>query len=171
MKHSKLTAGKKVQVTPESATGPSVLWIQKDDFCRISVFLFWIMKPLFDLLRNIFKMPVIWWPWMAGLPLINLSSVFFLPRTEAWVVLGTGLLAATIMTFVHARFGYVRLVGIGHFVWIPMLIWLVFRLEKIPEGTLFYTWLQALMLMDAVSLLIDIIDLVRYVRGDRSPRF
>ena len=108
---------------------------------------------------------------MAGLPLINLSSVFFLPRTEAWVVLGTGLLAATIMTVLHAKLGYVRLIGIGHFVWIPMLIWLVFRLDHLSEGTLFYGWLLTLMAMDTVSLLIDIVDLVRYLRGDRTPRF
>jgi hypothetical protein len=131
----------------------------------------WSMKPLFDFVRNIFKTPVVWWPWMAGLPLINLSSVFFLPRTEAWVVLGTGLLAATIMTVLHAKLGYVRLVGIGHFVWIPMLIWLVFRLDRILEGTLFYGWLLTLIAMDTVSLLIDIVDLLRYLRGERTPRF
>ncbi len=108
---------------------------------------------------------------MAGLPLINLSSIFFLPRMEAWVVLGSGLLAATIMTVLHAKLGYVRLVGIGHFVWIPMLIWLVFRLDRIPEGTLFYGWLLTLIAMDTVSLLLDIADLVRYLRGDRTPRF
>ena len=108
---------------------------------------------------------------MAGLPLINLSSIFFLPRTEAWVVLGTGLMAATIMTVLHSKLGYVRLVGIGHFVWFPMLIWLVFRLDHLSKGTLFYGWLLTLMAMDAVSLLIDIVDLVRYLRGDRTPRF
>ncbi|HVN23422.1 MAG TPA: hypothetical protein VMT71_05585 [Syntrophorhabdales bacterium] len=129
------------------------------------------MKPLGDFVRNIFKTPMVWWPWMAGLPLINLSSIFFLPRTEAWVVLGTGLLAATIMTVLHAKLGYVRLVGIGHFVWIPMLIWLVFRLDHIPEGTLLCNWLLILIAMDTVSLLIDIVDLVRYLLGDRTPRF
>jgi hypothetical protein len=108
---------------------------------------------------------------MAGLPLINLSSIFFLPRTEAWVVLGTGLLAAAIMTVLHAKLGYVRLIGVGHFVWIPMLIWLLFRLDHIPEGTLFHGWLIALLAMNTVSLLIDIIDLVRYLRGARAPRF
>jgi hypothetical protein len=118
-----------------------------------------------------FKMPVIWWPWMAGLPLINLSSIFFLPRTEAWVVLGTGLLAATIMTVLHAKLGYVRLLGVGHFVWIPMLIWLVSRLDHIPEGTFFRGWILTLIAMDTVSLLLDIVDLVRYLRGDHTPRF
>jgi len=108
---------------------------------------------------------------MAGLPLINLSSIFFLPRMEAWVVLGTGLLAATIMTVLHAKLGYVRLVGIGHFVWIPMLIWLVFGLDHIQKGTLYYGWVLTLIAMDTVSLLIDIIDLIRYLRGDRNPRF
>jgi hypothetical protein len=129
------------------------------------------MKALVDLLRNIFKMPVIWWPWMAGLPLINLASIFFLPRTEAWVVLGTGLLAATIMTVLHAKLGYVRLVGIGHFVWIPMLIWLAVRLDHISEGTLFYDWLLTVIVMDTLSVFLDIVDLVRYLRGDRTPRF
>jgi hypothetical protein len=129
------------------------------------------MKALVDFLKNNFKMPMAWWPWMAGLPLINLSSIFFLPRTEAWVVLGTGLLAATIMTVLHAKLGYVRLLGIGHFVWIPMLIWLGFRLDNILEGTLFRGWILTLMAMNTVSLLLDIIDLIRYLRGDRAPRF
>jgi len=129
------------------------------------------MKALVDFLRNIFKMPVNWWPWMAWLPLINLASIFFLPRIEAWVVLGTGLLAATIMTVLHARLGYVRLVGIGHFVWIPMLLWIAVRLDHISEGTLFYGWLLTVIVMDTISVLLDIVDLVRYLRGDRTPRF
>jgi hypothetical protein len=129
------------------------------------------MDFLVDFIKNIFKMPKAWWPWMAGLPLINLSSVFFLPKIEAWVVLGTGLLAATIMTVLHAKLGYVRLIGIGHFVWIPMLIWLGFRLNHIPEGTLFRGWLFTLITMDIVSLMIDIVDLIRYLRGDRASRF
>jgi len=124
-----------------------------------------------DFARDIFRTPKAWWPWMAGLPLINLSSVFFLPKTEAWVVLGTGLLAATIMTTLHAKLGYVRLVGAGHFVWIPMLIWLGFRMDSIPAGTLFHGWLLIMMAMNTVSLLLDIVDFVRYLRGDRTPRF
>lgn len=108
---------------------------------------------------------------MAGLPLINLSSIFFLPKTEAWAVLGTGLLAATIMTVLHAKLGYVRLLGVGHFVWFPMLIWMVFRLDLIPRGTLFRGWILTLIAMDTLSLVIDIVDLVRYLRGDRAPRF
>ena len=129
------------------------------------------MKALVDILKNMFKMPMAWWPWMAGLPLMNLFSIFFLPRTEAWVVLGTGLLAATIMTALHAKLGYVRIVGIGHFVWIPMLVWLAFRLETIREDTLFRGWILSVMAMDTVSLLLDIMDLIRYLRGDRAPRF
>jgi hypothetical protein len=129
------------------------------------------MKALIDFVKNIFKTPMAWWPWMVALPVVNLSSIFFVPRTEAWVVLLTGLLAATIMTALHAKLGYVRLVGIGHFVWFPMLIWLGFRLDDIPEGTLFRGWILTLMAMDSLSLLLDTIDLIRYVRGDRTPRF
>lgn len=75
------------------------------------------------------------------------------------------------MTALHAKLGYVGLLGIGHFVWIPMLIWLVFRLDHIREGTLYYGWLLTLIAMDTVSLLIEIVDLVRHLRGERAPRF
>ena len=68
------------------------------------------------------------------------------------MVLGTGLLAATIMTFLHARLGYVRLLGVGHFVWLPMLIWLGFRLDSIPGNTLFRGWLYILINLDKASL-------------------
>jgi len=108
---------------------------------------------------------------MADLPLINLSSSFFLPRTEVWVVLGTGLLAATIMAALHAKLGYVRLIGIGHFVWIPMLIWLGFRLNHVPYGPLFRGWIYTLFAMNTLSLLLDTVDLISYLRGYRSPRF
>jgi len=129
------------------------------------------MKALFDFIRNMYKVPWGWWPWMTGLPLINLASVFFLPRIEATVVLVSGLLAATIMTVLHAKLGYVRLVGIGHFVWIPMLFWLCFRLAEIPSDTLFYDWLFTLIVMDSMSLLLDFVDFFRYLEGDRAPRF
>jgi len=66
-------------------------------------------ETLVDFLRNSSKIPKAWWLRMAGLLLINLSSIFFLPRTEAWVVLGSVLLAGTIMTVPHAKLGYVRL--------------------------------------------------------------
>ena len=75
------------------------------------------------------------------------------------------------MTALHTKLGYVRLVGIGHFVWLPMLIWLGFRLDNIPEGTLFKGWILTLIAMDTVSLLLDTIDLIRYLRGERAPRF
>ena len=129
------------------------------------------MKALFDFIKNMYRVPWVWWPWITGLPLINLASIFFLPRIEASLVLVTGLLAATIMTILHAKLGYVRLVGVGHFVWIPMLFWLGFRMAEIPTGTLFYGWLLTLMAMDSVSLLLDFVDFIRYLRGDRAPRF
>lgn len=129
------------------------------------------MKYVINFIKNMFKISPLWWPWMAGLPLINLASVFFLPRIEAIVVLITGITAATIMTILHTKLGYVRLVGIGYFVWIPMLIWLIFRLNYIREGTLFHVWLLILIGMDTVSLMFDIVYFFRYLRGERSSRF
>ena len=75
------------------------------------------------------------------------------------------------MTVLHAKLGYVLLVGVGHFVWIPMLFWLCFRLAEIPSDTVIYGWLLTLIVMDSLPLLLDFVDFVRYLRGDRAPRF
>jgi hypothetical protein len=44
-------------------------------------------------------------------------------------------------------------------------------MAEIPAGTLFYGWLLTLMVMDSVSLLLDFVEFVRYLNGDRAPRF
>jgi hypothetical protein len=66
--------------------------------------------------------------------------------------------------------GFVRLLGFGHFLWILMLPWLLFRLgEGVPE-TLFYNWILMVIYLNSFSLIIDVTDVIRYILGERTPQ-
>jgi hypothetical protein len=108
--------------------------------------------------------------WVAALGAVNLASVFFLDRPEGRVVLGGMLLGAIIQMAIFARQGFVRLLGIGHFHWFPMLYWLFSRLGEIRTESALFTWIALLLIFDGISLIIDVADVVKYIAGDREPQ-
>jgi hypothetical protein len=111
-----------------------------------------------------------WRIWFALLSFLNLlAPLFFLHRPEAWATLACYALAAAVMIPLHRRRGWVRLLGVGHFQWLLLLPWLVYRyLQTSPSGAL-RVWMLAVILVDAVCLVIDMVDVVRYMAGDRRP--
>ena len=111
-----------------------------------------------------------WRIWFWILVLANvIGPLFFLNRLEAWVILGAYALAGAVIFFLHRRFGWVRLLGLGHFPWLVVVPWLASRyLTTSPRGALGGLML-AIILIDGTSLIIDIVDVVRYLAGDRQP--
>ena len=120
-------------------------------------------------LKHILHMPLPWRIWVGFLYMTNVGAVFFLPGMEARVVLGGLLLAVFQQNIIFTRLGFVRLLGLGHFHWIAMLAWLVIRLDTIPVGTFLYRWVVAVIFCCGLSLVIDTVDVVRYLLGAREP--
>ncbi len=118
--------------------------------------------------RGLLQMPVFWQLWMMLLLTVNLViPLFFLKRIEARYVIGCPLLSMVLFSVLTAQFGFTRILGLGHLPWVPLLIYLWKRLEQFPWSTILGKWMRALILLDAMSLLIDAIDVVRYVLGER----
>jgi hypothetical protein len=125
------------------------------------------MKALFALPRDILTMPPLWVAWMALMILLNaIVPLFFLDTAEGAAVLATFMVAAGLMMALHRLKGFVRLLGIAHFVWLPLLGWLALNLAD--KSGFMRTWLIALIVVNGLSLAIDVIDVVRYLRGDRE---
>ncbi len=119
--------------------------------------------------KGMMKIPIHWRLWLALLVIVNLViPLFFLNRLEAQVVAGTLIASVILMTGLTALSGFTRLLGLGHILWIPLLYFLWMRLEQNPVDDLFGLWLRALMILNAASLIIDVIDVGRYIAGDRS---
>ena len=119
--------------------------------------------------KGIMSMPVGWQIWLLILVIHNMIvPLFYIGRTEAQVVFAAIMLSMGLMTFITARVGFTRLLGIGHILWIPMLFWLWSRLPQLPAADFYGLWLRSLITVNLISLVLDAVDVARYLAGDRS---
>ena len=78
------------------------------------------------------------------------------------------MIGGTLMSLLTARFGFTRILGLGHILWIPLVGWLAFRLGQIPADDAFGLWIRGVIVVNSLSLVIDGVDVVRYAAGDRK---
>ncbi len=126
---------------------------------------------MFGFFKAVLSMPgpiVVWVMFLFSVNLI--PALVFLETLEARVVLGGLMAGALLQTWIFSKKGFVRLLGLGHRVlWLPMVIWLGYRVPLAEPGSPFAYALIAILVVDSLSLTIDTIDVIRYVRGDRQP--
>ena len=107
--------------------------------------------------------------WVALLVAVNgLAPLFFITHGEARAVLLVFFAAIVLMAVIVHKVGFTRLMGVGHVLWLPLIIYLWARMGAFPAVEAFGAWLRLVMLLNAASLIMDGVDLVRYLRGDRG---
>ncbi len=107
--------------------------------------------------------------WLLLLVAANaVAPLFFLQRVEAQAVFAAMMSGAMLMSLLTARFGFTRILGLGHILWIPLLGWLAFRLGQIPADDTFGMWVRGVIVVNALSLVIDTADVVRFAAGNRQ---
>jgi len=127
------------------------------------------MRAFIKFNKGMMRLPIQWRLWLLLLATANLIvPLFHLHRLEAQVVIGTLLISMMIMTGLTALTGFTRLLGLGHILWLPLLYWLWTRLGQIPPDDVFGMWIRVLMVLNALSLVIDVIDVARFVKGERE---
>ncbi len=114
-------------------------------------------------------MPPLWQGWLLLLVGANLVvPLFFLGHLEAQVTIAALLISMTLMTALTARFGFSRILGLGHVAWLPLLAFLVGSVTEVPATTGLGLWLRTVIVLDAISLVLDAVDVVRFLGGDRA---
>jgi hypothetical protein len=121
-------------------------------------------------MKTMLIMPIHWQAWLGILVTANIVvPMFYIHTLEAQVILATAIVGLMIMAFIFSMKGFVRLMGIGHFGWLPLVFWLGMRLEHAPADSLLGYWLMTVIVLDSLSLFIDTTDVLRYVKGKRQP--
>jgi hypothetical protein len=119
--------------------------------------------------RGLLGLPLHLQLWVGMLIGANLlAPLFFLEHVEARVTLGAGLFGMALMTALTGRFGFSRIVGLGHVAWLPLLAFLAGSVAVVPATTGFGLWLLIVIVLDAISIVFDAVDAVRFLRGDRA---
>lgn len=112
---------------------------------------------------------IVWVNLMVAI--LALSIPFsFTYREARWILLGSALgMIGTIIAY--SLFGFTRLLGLGHLIfWTPTLIYIVtVRGWKTYSQTLFSRWLVVAAVVVGISLAFDMVDLLRWLLGDRAP--
>ena len=128
------------------------------------------MQLVIDFMKAMYSMKAPWTLWVATLMALNMMGpLFFIHTMEAKAVLVSTLAGAVLMMFLYGRFGFVRLLGLGHIFWIPLVIWLGTRIPETGLSTPFGAWLALVLIVNIISLAIDMLDVSLYLRGDRKP--
>lgn len=110
--------------------------------------------------------------WGAWLIAVNSACLLFITHIEAQVALAAVGLAVLAQGLIYQRKRFIRLLGVTHVIWVPMLAWMALRLDRLPNGEpAFHAWLVTLIATNAVSLAIDTWDALRFLRGENQPSY
>lgn len=119
--------------------------------------------------QGLLGMPLRLQLWVGMLIGANIiAPLFFLEHVEAQVALAAGLLGMALMSALTGRFGFSRIVGLGHVAWVPLLVFLAGSVAEVPAATGFGLWLRTVIVLDAISLVFDAADAIRFWRGDHA---
>ena len=121
-------------------------------------------------IRTILRFQPLWLAWIGLLMGANMVlPLLFLPAPEAIATLAVFLAAATTQMLLFSRLGFVRLLGVAHFLWFPLVVWIWIRMDVVPTGSPMYLWMVSLVALNSVSLAVDVADVSRYLVGERTP--
>ncbi len=104
--------------------------------------------------------------WLLFLMIVNIASVMFWNELLAKVILITFVLSAIFMMGLYSRFGFEKILGLGHILWIPLLVYV---LKEFPEAEgAFKSYLIILLISITISLVFDIIDVWGYFTSQKN---
>ncbi len=101
--------------------------------------------------------------WVLFLMLVNMASLAFWQETVAQLIFMNFLASAMLMMGLYAQYGFTKILGLGHFPWIPLLAYVVITIPTAEAS--FKQYLLILSVSMAVSLVLDTIDVWSYFRN------
>jgi hypothetical protein len=127
------------------------------------------MLELFGVIFLRFRpVPRLWCVWLVA---VNLACLYFITHIEAQVVLAVTAIAVAGQTLIYQRIGFTRILGSTHVLWVPMFAWMATRIDTIMDEPTLANWLILLFATNMVSIAVDTIDAVRFLRGERAPYY
>ncbi len=107
--------------------------------------------------------------WLFVLTSVNIvPALVWLEHPVARIVLAVFIVNFVLLILLTWRFGFTRILGLGHFPWYVLIVVLLNGLTDLPSASLRF-WVLAVTALNSASLVIDTVDVVRWLRGDRKP--
>lgn len=104
--------------------------------------------------------------WVFALMVVNLAALAFWSEPLAKVIVVTFMLSSMLMMGLYTWFGFERILGLGHVLWVPLLAAIVMHLSEADGAFAAYLILVALSI--GISLIFDIRDVWIYLSSKRA---
>ena len=125
-----------------------------------------VLRNPFRFFVELMQQPV-WIPaWVLILTIGNVASVGFWNELLAKVIFVTFILSAILMMGLYSRFGFNKILGVGHILWIPLLAYMLMEIPTARET--FKGYLIILSISIIISLVFDIVDVWKYFTSQKS---
>ncbi len=118
---------------------------------------------------GLFRLPIIWQIWSFFILAVNgLGPLLFLDENVAIVILVSTLMSAVVGFILVSVQGFTKLLGLMHAPWVPaFVLQLMVFFNESPEGD-FANWLLLSIFITAVSLVIDAVDVILFLKGNKT---
>lgn len=127
------------------------------------------MMELFGVVLLRFRpVPRLWGMWLL---VVNAACLLFITHIEAQVVLAVTVIAVSAQALIYRYIGFTRILGTTHVLWVPMFAWMATYIDTITRAPGMAKWLALLFSTNLVSIVIDTVDAVRFIRGERAPHY
>lgn len=118
------------------------------------------------MLHHILEEPLWLRTWIYWMVAVNTSSLFFVRFKPARRILAAFIGSAITMSLLVEWNGYNRLLGLAHVLWwTPLLVYLHRIWNRLPDSRALHLYLIVLFYTNTASLVVDSIDVVRYLVG------
>ena len=104
--------------------------------------------------------------WVNILMAVNLAGVFFWQQPVAQVVFYTFMVTAAFMMLLYYKFGFERILGLGHVLWLLLVPYLVLEYAQLSDAISVYV--LSVIIVNSISLLFDINDVYIYFSEKRK---
>lgn len=104
--------------------------------------------------------------WVFYMMLINMAALIFWEEFLAKIIVVTFLLSSMLMMGLYSKFGFTKILGLGHILWLPLIVYMFAVLGE--TAGLFYQYLVVLAITILISLVIDTFDVWSYFREKRA---
>ncbi|MBE9047746.1 hypothetical protein IQ255_25670 [Pleurocapsales cyanobacterium LEGE 10410] len=116
----------------------------------------------FHFFKELLKRPIYEVLWVFYMMAINLYAIAFWDEPLAKTIVIVFMISSMFMMGLYSKFGFTKILGLGHILWIPLVLYIALSLPA--ASGLYFTYLIVLLGTLSISIVIDMYDVWSYYK-------
>ena len=114
--------------------------------------------------KELLQRPIYEVIWVGYMMVLNLFAIQFWDELLAKIIIIVFVASSMLMMGLYSRYGFSKILGLGHILWVPLVIYIAISISG--AGGLYLAYLIVLLITLSVSLMIDIHNVWSYFKEE-----